>query len=944
MVLTISVIATTLHSANAAQTNSCPTGQFSDKCNSEVRQCSGDSKCIASAYAIYNYNNDVAVCNSGDAAKKIACNAQAVTDFNAAKAVVDKMVGTTNAGTCDQMGNGCTDTSGLNNQAMQDKLDAVSKDINKKGDLSCSVTGWSVLNPVELIGGAFCVAVKYTLLNIATSFMVIAAKFLDLSVNWSIFGFADVFSKNSNALYTIWKGVRDIVNLFVSFGLFFAAGKYIIGQGEEIRKTVARLIIFALLTNFSLPITKAVVDFTNVVGLNTFSAYVTGYNTSRPNSATVSGQSYGLATKIAQMSGGSILITDSTKAETSIFAGLNGITGALVAVFITIALTVILAQSAILLASRAVVLFFCLVTSPLMFIHALVPKFMGFDISDLSERWRSTFFKAALMAPVMFVMYGLAFNLFKIIGQAFQVVGVDTVLADGNTWSAMVKPITTSILMIGLLGYSNKVSANLCGALGEKAAALTGRATNAITGAVIGSPSSWALRKAAGYSAARIKNSKWVQDRTGDGEKGNRFTRNLGNTLVKSSDRVLNSKSNLDFVRGTMNATNKLQSAVGLNTYSYGNNRRELGNDAKKYDAKFKTAKALEVASEARKERTFARNLEESNKAEDKNRTESINARRKYSEDLKTTADSDAHRIANIAMINDLRVVRDQKLAKLDEESSKKLAALDIQINKMKEDVRKGLPGREPHIRAVEAEKKRIEDEANKERQKITSEAKDETSKILADSRAERAKQKATGIDRLKELPDLPKLKDGASEEEKRIYEAEKAKVLAERQRLAEEKTLAQAGMTSGEKAADDIVRNQTRYKESLAQSQERIAEETLAQTQARLTQAEEEKAANLKAGYATEKFYTAKGVANTARTESEALNRAVSNNVREEVSKVISEIGSAAAQVGAGAVKTLGDVANPLQESKKPKDNMEFMDTMKKVMDQISKKSGSTA
>jgi hypothetical protein len=190
----------------------------------------------------------------------------------------------------------------------------------------------------------------------------------------------------------------------------------------------------------------------------------------------------------------------------------------------------------------------------------------------------------------------------------------------------------------------------------------------------------------------------------------------------------------------------------------------------------------------------------------------------------------------------------------------------------------------------------------------------------------------------------LPKLKDGASEEEKRIYEAEKAKVLAERQRLAEEKTLAQAGMTSGEKAADDIVRNQTRYKESLAQSQERIAEETLAQTQARLTQAEEEKAANLKANNATENFYKSQDISNAARMESLSLNNKVNNNVREELSKVISEIGSAAAQVGAGAVKTLGDVANPLQESKKPKDNMEFMDTMKKVMDQISKKSGSTA
>lgn len=921
MVLTFSILIPFSSDAHAAQTNSCPSGAYSAACSEAIASCSNEA-CKATAYRDYNLQADIDSCNAGPTASRTECIANANIDFNNAKNTALQTLTAAN-------------------------VDKAASSNNTEKDIDCNIS-W--LSPSSVAGGAFCYIIKVTLLPLFTSFLIFSAKFFDLSVNWSIFGFADVFAEKnaSDALYNIWKGVRDIVNIFVVFGLFFAAGKYIIGQGEEIRKTLARLIIFALLTNFSLPITKSVIDLTNVVGLNILGALITDYKFSRKASEILSGTYSGLSLKIVNLTRVQTLTNDASLAKTSLFSGLNGTTGALVAVFMVIAITAAIMQSAVLLSSRAVILFMCVVTSPLMFIHTLVPKFMGFDVSDLSERWRASFFKAALMAPVMFIMYGLAFSLFGIIAKAFS--GIPDIVATGSSvtgngvldvdsWLRMASPIIKGVLMVVLIGYANKVSSNLCGALGDKAAALTGRATNMITGTAVGGSSSWALRKVSGYAAARAKNSKWVQDRTGDGKAGNYFTRNLGNTLLKSSDKILSSKSSLDIVRGTMNATNRMQSAVGINTYSYGRNRNELGNDAKKFDAKFKTAKVLESGNDMREKRLAALEIEEKNKAEDKNRTQSIETRKKYSEDLKVTAETDKSRIENIAMINDLRTSRDIRLAKVEEESNKKLAELDIQINKMREDVRKGLPGREPQIRAVEAEKKKIEDAANAEKQKIVNETKDKSAQILADSRAERAKQKRAGIGRLEDLPSLPPLKNDATEEEKRLYESEKQKIEEERKKIINDKAQRQSGMTAAEKAADDMTKNQNKYTESLAQSQERIKEEELARTQARVEQKSAEDAANLVANRTTEKFYNTRDVANSAKAESQALNNIVTNNVREELSSAIKEIANSAADVGKATVKTIGNVANPLQESAKPKENMEFMDTMSKLIEQAKKK-----
>ena len=60
---------------------------------------------------------------------------------------------------------------------------------------------------------------------------------------------------------------RDILNIGVIFVLLYAAIKVTVGQGGEIKKLIAGVILFGVMTNFSLFLTKAAIDVANVVAL-----------------------------------------------------------------------------------------------------------------------------------------------------------------------------------------------------------------------------------------------------------------------------------------------------------------------------------------------------------------------------------------------------------------------------------------------------------------------------------------------------------------------------------------------------------------------------------------------------------------------------------------------------------------------------------------------------
>jgi hypothetical protein len=97
----------------------------------------------------------------------------------------------------------------------------------------------------------------------------------DFAVNYFIIGFGDQFINYNvgSTVNELWATVRDIFNLTFIFGLVYIGFKMILDSSDSsARKMLISLIGAALLVNFSLFITKFVVDFSNIAAFQVYRA------------------------------------------------------------------------------------------------------------------------------------------------------------------------------------------------------------------------------------------------------------------------------------------------------------------------------------------------------------------------------------------------------------------------------------------------------------------------------------------------------------------------------------------------------------------------------------------------------------------------------------------------------------------------------------------------
>jgi hypothetical protein len=110
-------------------------------------------------------------------------------------------------------------------------------------------------------------AVQLTLIPIAAFGLGIAGMILDFSVKYTIYG--DDFRTMSNTISSIWTLLRDIANICFIFVLLYAAIQQII-NGSASKKILTSVIISAVLINFSLFVTRVVIDASNIVATSLY--------------------------------------------------------------------------------------------------------------------------------------------------------------------------------------------------------------------------------------------------------------------------------------------------------------------------------------------------------------------------------------------------------------------------------------------------------------------------------------------------------------------------------------------------------------------------------------------------------------------------------------------------------------------------------------------------
>ncbi|GIW68292.1 MAG: hypothetical protein KatS3mg099_240 [Candidatus Parcubacteria bacterium] len=258
-------------------------------------------------------------------------------------------------------------------------------------------------------------SVAWFLLYMAGVFAGFVGSFFNTVVFYTVFQMGHIVAAlgdgPDNAIVLAWTLTRDIVNIFLIFGILYTGALLILGvQKGEYLRTVAYIIIAALLVNFSLFFTKFVIEISNMAAIQ---IYKTTVNEGEQGCATATAGSSFLATLLYCASGGyagaffhELNLTSLYQEEKPVNgnAGLNAedykrqaamFFGG--AVFLVV-LGVVLLSAGLMLLVRFLYLLILMILSPFAFVAWAIPNLQGYW-----NMWWGKLLRESFFAPLFFL-------------------------------------------------------------------------------------------------------------------------------------------------------------------------------------------------------------------------------------------------------------------------------------------------------------------------------------------------------------------------------------------------------------------------------------------------------------------------------------------------------------------------------------------------------------
>jgi hypothetical protein len=343
-----------------------------------------------------------------------------------------------------------------------------------------------------VIGGL----IQIILIPVASIILTISGTIIDYSLKFTLN--SQIMYDTEGSIVTVWTLIRDIFNITFIFILLYTAIKTIIGSANaNTKKTIAQVITAAILINFSLFITKVVIDAGNILGTNIYN--LIGINETNSASSILMGKS-GLGLS------GLFNIGD---------AGNGGFLSVSFFIVSTLQLLLILITTitffyiGILMIIRSIVLIFLMVLSPIGFMGNVLPK-----IEEYSKMWRENLYGMVFVAPIFL----LFFYLITLIG------GNLSSDAEKITSAGIDKQFLVYfkyLMIIGLLIVAVKTTKKMSGEMGKMAEKFGGMAVGAALGVATGGAALLG-RQTIGRGATALANGdgKWATALKDSKEKG----------------------------------------------------------------------------------------------------------------------------------------------------------------------------------------------------------------------------------------------------------------------------------------------------------------------------------------------------------------------------------------------------------------------------------------
>lgn len=328
-----------------------------------------------------------------------------------------------------------------------------------------------------VVGGFVGGAIDYTVVKPIVMFILtfsgwilgLAGVFFNWVVIKTVFQFGTYFG-TSDGMLIAWGVLRDISNIGLLFGFIFMGVLLILnvdggghghGGGMSAKKAIPRLIIFAVLLNFSLFASQAVIDVANA-----FSAQFATLAAADCTNVLETNEcaNNGISGKVLQMAGIGSIWTDAlllrNSTDSVVLLGLS--------LFVIITAMVLIAAG-IMLVIRVVILSLLMVTSPIGFAGMVIPGLQG-----VASKWWHTLISQSFFAPVMLLLMFISLKL----AESLNPKGVLLVDAFGGNAAGVAANMQVLVVFAVVIGFmiASLAAASKMGAMGATFATNTASA------------------------------------------------------------------------------------------------------------------------------------------------------------------------------------------------------------------------------------------------------------------------------------------------------------------------------------------------------------------------------------------------------------------------------------------------------------------------------------
>lgn len=387
------------------------------------------------------------------------------------------------------------------------------------GPGGCSLS-WSGFSLFDCLNEGIAWIIKNTLLQIAGFLVWVTANMFNYSVQIGVLRFNEWAP---SSIYPIWLIVRQIVSLVIVFIGLYLGFMYILGKDDKFQRYIPWVIMFALFVNFSYPITRTMVDISNVISLNIYASAVGpgALNAGITDQNTAGGlitARLGLPGLIA-----GAVSKDEIPGGPDMLKSVNSIPAALAAVvFVLYASYIFLIVTGIFL-MRTFVLVLLIVGSPILLVDSVFPL-----LGEKAKMLRKVFFEQLVVGPVFMIMFALTLKFLTIFSDSGTLASNFNVSSGDST----IKTFFNLIMMLVMLHVMIKVTKSTAGEVGNFASNAMGTVGGFAMGAAAGG-TGFLARKGIGGLAMKARDSKWVTNNQ-DSFIGRRAY-NLSNSVANST-------------------------------------------------------------------------------------------------------------------------------------------------------------------------------------------------------------------------------------------------------------------------------------------------------------------------------------------------------------------------------------------------------------------------